>query len=161
VAAGFVAHWFWWRWRRPKRARAVLLVLFPLGALCLAPAIPPWLAALGLAPLGWAGWLNVALAVLAFTLAYVVTYSALEADSPTLGLIRHLAKHGPAGLAEDALRGFFREKSHVSLRLAALAEEEMIVEKEGSIFLAPHPYRLFRAVLFYRSRILRIGEDGG
>jgi len=156
-----VAHWFWWRWRRPKRARAVLLVLFPLGALCLAPAIPPWLAALGLAPLGWAGWLNVALAVLAFTLAYVVTYSALEADSPTLGLIRHLAKHGPAGLAEDALRGFFREKSHVSLRLAALAEEEMIVEKEGSIFLAPHPYRLFRAVLFYRSRILRIGEDGG
>ena len=91
LGALFAVHLVWWCVALPRRQRAVLLVLFFGGGLVLAPLVAWLVGGLGFAPLSWVEWLNVALAVVAFALAYVVTYSALEADSPTLSLVRHIA----------------------------------------------------------------------
>ena len=101
------------------------------------------------------------LAVIAFALAYVVTYSALEADSPTLSLVRHIASSGLGGVREEELRDFMASRPFVGARLSALVEEGMVQEREGRIHLAEHPYTLFKLVLLHRERVLGLTYHGG
>lgn len=161
LGALFAAHLVWWRVALPRRQRAVLLVLFLGGGIVLAPLVAWHVGSLGLAPLSWVEWLNVGLAVVAFALAYVVTYSALEADSPTLSLVRHIAAAGRGGLAEVELGEFMASRPFVGARLTALVDEGMVYEKEDRILLADHPYALFRMVLFHREKVLGLTSHGG
>ncbi len=157
----FVVHLAWWRIRLPQRQRPALLVLFLGGGVVLAPVVAWGVHAAGLQPLSWIQWLNVALGVLAFTLAYVVTYSALEADSPTLSLMRRVAQGGGAGVTVGQLEEFMNERPFVAARLSALIEEGMLLERGERFFLAEHPYTLFRLVLFHRRYVLCLPEHGG
>ena len=161
LGALFAAHLVWWRVALPRRQRVVLLVLFLGGGIVLAPLVAWLVGSLGFAPLSWVEWLNVALAVVAFALAYVVTYSALEADSPTLSLVRHIAAAGRRGLAEAELGEFMASRPFVGARLTALVDEGMVYEKEDRILLAEHHYTLFRMVLFHREKVLGLSSHGG
>jgi len=161
IGALFLVHLAWWRVALPRRQRAALLVLFLVGGVVLAPAVGFLCAKMGLEPLSWIQWLNVGLALVAFTLAYVVTYSALEADSPTLSLVRHIASAGSAGVREEELATFMASRPFVGARLSALLEEGMIHEREGHIHLAEHPYTLFRLVLLHREKVLGLTHHGG
>jgi hypothetical protein len=157
----FALHLIWWRIALPQRQRTALLGLFLIGGLIVAPAVGLLLGLFGFAPLSLIQWLNVALAVVAFALAYVVTYSALEADSPTLSLVRHIASAGSGGVGEETLREFMASRPFVGARLSALVEEGMVQERDGRIHLAEHPYTLFRMVLFHREKILGLTHHGG
>ncbi len=157
----FLVHLVWWRVALPRRQRPALMVLFLVGGVVLAPASAFLCAKAGLEPLSWIQWLNVVLALVAFTLAYVVTYSALEADSPTLSLVRHIASSGAEGVREEELRIFMASRPFVGARLTALVEEGMIHERAGRIHLADHPYTLFRLVLFHREKVLGLIHHGG
>jgi hypothetical protein len=138
-----------------------LLGLFLFGGLVLAPFVSLLLGGIGLGPLSFVQWLNVGLAVVAFALAYVVTYSALEADSPTLSLVRYIASAGADGVREKELREFMASRPFVGARLSALVEEGMVHEREGRIHLAEHPYTLFKLVLLHRERVLGLTHHGG
>jgi MFS family permease len=157
----FAVHLIWWRMALPRKQRAALLALFLIGGLVLAPVVGFLLGLFGFAPLSLIQWLNVALAVVAFALAYVVTYSALEADSPTLSLVRHIAAAGQGGLAEVELGEFMASRPFVGARLTALVDEGMVYEKEDRILLADHPYTLFRMVLLHREKVLGLTSHGG
>jgi hypothetical protein len=157
----FAVHLIWWRIALPQKQRTALLALFLIGGLVLSPVVGFLLGLFGFAPLSLIQWFNVALAVVAFALAYVVTYSALEADSPTLSLVRHIASAGSGGVGEEALRDFMASRPFVGARLSALVEEGMVHEKDGRIHLAEHPYTLFRMVLLHRERILGLSHHGG
>lgn len=157
----FAVHLAWWRVALPRRQRAVLLGFFLLGGLALAPLAGLLLFWFGLEPLSFVQWLNVGLAVVAFALAYVVTYSALEADSPTLSLVRYIASSGSAGVREEELRDFMASRPFVGARLSALVEEGMVLEREGRIHLAEHPYTLFKLVLLHREKVLGLTHHGG
>lgn len=161
LAVIFSVHLVWWRIAPPRRQRAWLLALFLVGGAVVAPPVAWLLGQSGLASLSWIEWLNVALAILAFALAYVVTYSALEADSPTLSLVRFVAEAGEAGAEEADLRRFMAARPFVTARLSALVEEGMVAEKNGRIVLQDHPYTLFRLVLFYREQVLGLKKQGG
>lgn len=157
----FAIHLFWWRIALPRRQRAVLLGLFLIGGLALAPLAGLLLVWFGFEQLSFVQWLNVGLAVIAFALAYVVTYSALEADSPTLSLVRHIASCGSGGVREEELRDFMASRPFVGARLSALLEEGMVQARQGRIHLAEHPYTLFRLVLLHRERVLGLTHHGG
>lgn len=157
----FFIHLVWWRFALPRRQRAILLGLFPIGGLALAPVVGLLLCWLGFEPLSVVQWLNVALAVVTFALAYVVTYSALEADSPTLSLVRHIASFGSTGASEKNLQEFMVSKPFIGARLSALIEEGMVHERDGRIHLTSHPYTLFKMVLLHRERVLGLTRHGG
>lgn len=161
VGALFLVHLLWWRIRLPRRQRPALLVLFIGGGVLLAPGASWVVHAAGLPGLGWIQWLNVGLGVLAFALAYVVTYSALEADSPTLSLMRHIGSRGGSGAGTAELVDFMEKRPFVAARVSALLQEGMLIEENGRYLLADHPYVLFRLVLFYRETVLGLGEQGG
>ena len=157
----FGVHLIWWRIALPRRQRAVLLGFFLIGGLVLAPLVGLLLGRLGVEPLSVVQWLNVGLAVVAFALAYVVTYSALEADSPTLSLVRHIASAGYRGASEENLFEFMASRPFVGARLSALLEEGMVHEQDGRLHLAEHPYTLFKIVLLHREKVLGLTRHGG
>ena len=157
----FAVHLVWWRVALPRRQRATLLGLFLIGGLALAPVVAFLLGWLGFGDLSVVQSLNVGLAVVAFALAYVVTYSALEADSPTLSLVRYIAAAGAGGVREEELCEFMASRPFVGARLSALVDEGMVHEREGRIHLAEHPYTLFKMVLLHREKVLGLTHHGG
>jgi hypothetical protein len=106
LGGALAAHVLWWRTRLPANQLAALLKLF-LAVLAL------WLcgnALLGLAGIGIAGLplapvacLHAGLLYLSAALAYVVLFSTIDADSPSINILRALDEAGPQGLTEAEL----------------------------------------------------------
>lgn len=155
VAAGFLAHLAIWRVRVPRRqTRAVLAVFFGtmLAGLALpsvAPVPPPG---------GPAEYAAVVLFVVAMTLGYTITYSALEADSPTLVLIRLIAAAGPDGLSEKELEAGADDGLLILPRLADLVRDGHVT-RDGDVYQLTEKGRRFVAVFRTFRRVL--GADKG
>ncbi len=154
----FVIHLVWWRIRLPYRQLPTLfkwfLLFFPLslGALHL----------LGLWPterVDSPATAVVALLYFSLTITYVITYSALEADSPTLTLIRWIAQR-PDGATEEELESFMATRPFIHARLKALDVDKMTVQRDGRIYLNGHPSLFFRLIIAWRALYGPINKGG-
>jgi len=94
LLASFLVQLLIWRVALPRSQTVALLLIFAV--------VPPCVLATA-ALSGHALWLpapetaRLVLAYVAFTLAYVVLYSAIEHQSPTLAIISQVAKDGSRG----------------------------------------------------------------
>ena len=93
-----------WRVRLPKsQLKALLLIFVSVWAVVVAASLA-------------AGWpiraviefLYFSLIYWSAALCYVITYSAMEGDSPTLSLTRHLHRRGEEGVSHKEIETFFR-----------------------------------------------------
>jgi hypothetical protein len=136
-------HLLIWRIRLPKRQLPSLLVLFGVVFLL-------WIAT----PFAWrldlVGLLHVALFYTSISLAYVITYSAIEGDSPTLSLIYFVSKAGEKGVPAADVDQFSAKRPFIKARLKALLVSRVIVERDGSFVLAGNPSLAFRLILGFR-----------
>ena len=139
--AAFGVHLILWRIALPRRQTAALVAIF--GGV--------WLAFLAF---GFAGGpVFIAYSSLLYwsaALAYFVTYSAMEGDSPTLSLIRHLELAGEAGISHREMEVFFEKRPFVGARIAALVNDRILIREENGYRLAGGTPFLFRIVLIYR-----------
>jgi hypothetical protein len=147
--AAFCVHVLWWRIRLPKRQLWTLLrgltAFFPLGM--------GMLCGLGLWPAAW--FTSPAIAVVALlyfslTITYVITYSALEGDSPSLSLVRWIATR-PEGVTAAELDAFMAQRPFIRARLRALQEDALTEERDGRLFIRGTPSLFFRAILAWRT----------
>lgn len=147
--AAFLLHLAWWRIRLPRRQLPTLFKLlmgfFPIGLLGLR-----WLAV-------WpAEWLLspasavVALIYTSLSITYVITYSAIEGDSPTLSLLRWVAAH-PDGVDEKNLTDFMAERPFIQARIHALFTDNLIEERNGRLRIKGRPSLFFRLILAWRT----------
>ncbi len=160
VGLAFLVHVAWWRLCLPRRQTRALLLIF-LG--CGAGAL------LGLRLLGprdgvpWprtaADYVQIGLLVLAFAAAYVITYSAVEADSPTLVLVRVIAAAGPEGLPEADLYEKASDDVLVTPRVADLVRDGMLQLDGGRYHLTGKGRRFVRIFICYRW-LLGAGKGG-
>jgi hypothetical protein len=128
----FLAHCLVWRVRVPRRAIRVLLVFFlaaPSAAALLVHALP---ALAPLAPASVWEWLHVAGAHIALSLAYIVTYSGLEEDSPSLTILVYLAEAAGAGRSHEELYGRIGDEFVIGSRLQALLAGGLVVSENGT-----------------------------
>jgi hypothetical protein len=149
----FAVHLIIWRLRLPRHQLKTLLFIF--GAV------------LGLWVLGfarhWTGILEVlhiALFYGSLSLCYVITYTAIEADSPTLSLIRFLAEAKTDGRSMEEIRLFMGLRPFVRARLSALTHAGLIQE-EGARYVAVSRAPLsFRLILGFRRLYGPISRGG-
>jgi hypothetical protein len=127
----FLAHLAVWRIYVPRRAIRVLLLFFPAAlpfAFLLVHAVP----SLGeIAPANSGEWLHVALFYVPLSLAYTVTYSALEEDSPSLTILVFLAEAGEAGRSREELYGLIGNDFVIGSRLEALLAGGLLAPVNG------------------------------
>lgn len=154
----FFMHWVWWRIALPRRQTATLLAVF-FGVLV------AWLAASHFLPGRWFTaadrWqaIHVAVVHTAFSLAYIVAYSALEHRSPSMTLLVAVADAGRVGCTPQELRGLLKGASPVEIRLDAMVHEGMVTRDGDGYRLAPKG-RAWATVLANWRRLLGMPPGG-
>lgn len=147
-ALAFLIHLIWWRIRLPRRQLPTLfkglLLFLPLGLAGLS-AVGGWPSRWLLSPAAAV----VALIYLALTIVYSITYSVLEADSPTLSLMRWIASH-PTGVRQADLDGFMASRPFVQARLRALQKDGLAEQRGDRLFMKGRPNVFFRIILGWR-----------
>jgi hypothetical protein len=154
VGALFIAwivHLAIWRWRLPKAQLKALLVIFAVvWAVAAILALAGFVGAGSFAAGSLVGFLYFCLIYWSAALCYVITYSAMEGDSPTLSLTRHLHRKAAEGVSHEEIEEFFRQRPFVGARVKALVMDNIFIEESGGYRLASGSYLFFRLILGYR-----------
>jgi len=163
LAAAFGFHLLWWRLRLPQsQLKALLVVFFITWSVVCAFA---WIGNCGFLSLGkggaFVGFPYFSLLYWSAALCYVITYSAMEGDSPTLSLTRHLHARGAEGVSHEEIEEFFRQRPFVGARVKALVTDDIFIEEEGGYRLSAGRYLFFRVILGYRRVVFGPIKSGG
>lgn len=164
LVAAFAVHWIWWRVALPSRQLRVLLLVFLGGFATAAVVCWTWPSLLLITPNEAAWWWSFVYFTIFYWAAafcYVITYSAMEGDSPTLALVLELRKARDEGWSKERLENFFAERPFLRARLSKLASEGMLVESNGIYSLARGSSPAFDLILWWRRRVLGFTEWGG
>ena len=146
-------HLLIWKVRLPKHHTRSLLILFVI-------VLGGWLALWPFHMMELSAALHVCLFYTALSFYYVITYSAIEGDSPTLSLIRHLNVRGGRGLSSRELHEFLEQRPFIKARIAALMHDGLLREENGRYFVAGRGSLFFRLILMFR-RLYGSIERGG
>lgn len=163
ILTAFAIHLAVWKIRLPKRqTRTILLIFFGLltaillGLSSLASALPQ----LGISsPPPFASYLHIAGFVISFTLAYMITYSAVEVDSPSLVMTLAIHRAGCRGLPEAEFQAMMNDALLIEPRIRDMLRDKM-VRREGEVYyLTPKGARMARLFIFHRA-LLNVGKGG-
>lgn len=163
VGTAFALHLALWRIHLPRRqTRAILLLFFGTGGGTL--ALLPWLVAslpaLGLrSPPALESYLSLAVFITAATLSYMITYSAVEADSPSLVMALAVRGAGPSGLSIDDFHARLDETVLLEPRMRDLVRDGLCRLEGHRYSLTPKGWRMARIFLLHR-RLLGLGKGG-
>lgn len=150
----FIFHLGVWKVRLPKRQTRALLIIF-FGALAAF-----FVFFRGYASLSLQGCLSVGLFVVSLTLAYIITYSAMEVDSPSLVMVNAIAGAGPEGLPKGRFDEMMTDDVLVIPRIKDLLRDGHVYLEGGRYRLTPKGESFIRIFIFYR-KLLRVPLRGG
>ena len=162
-AGAFLLHLIRWRVALPTATMRALVVTFVFGTLgglalvLLTAGIVPGLAPL--LPSDPFGVLQALLLALALTAGYVMTYPAIEVESPTLVMIQAIARRGEEGLARTTLFAQLTDEVLVAPRVRDLLSDGLAVERGGRLYLSESGRRLVELFFVWR-RVLGAREGG-
>jgi hypothetical protein len=159
----FLVHLALWKIRLPRRQiKTILIILFfgSASTLTVMAFLPPDFQLLGMPrPAGIAEFVHVALLVTALILAYMITYTAIEADSPSLVMISRVKAGGARGVRKEEFDEFLNDRLLVLPRIDDLLKDKMAVLSGGRYRLTPKGRILAEIFGRYRA-ILGLGLGG-
>lgn len=162
LLVAFVVHLILWRWRLPRAQLKALIVIFVLVWILVSLALLTVTIAANSGTGGpLVGFLYFCLFFWSAAFCYVITYSAMEGDSPTLSLTRHLHRRGDEGVSHEELEEFFQQRPFVGARVKALITDNIFIEEQGGYRLSSGRYLFFRVILGYRRVVFGQIKSGG
>jgi hypothetical protein len=162
LCAAWLLHILLWRVRLPSRQLMTLLSVFSAVWVLASVWILLSPGSFGLGDrVSAAGFIYFGLLYWSAALCYVITYSAMEGDSPTLSLTRHLHRTGQGGVPHEEIEEFFRQRPFVGARVTALVADGVLVEEGSGYRLSSGRYLFFRVILGYRRFVFGQVKAGG
>jgi len=104
-------------------------------------------------------YLQIWLYFVSLTLAYMITYSAIEVDSPSLLIIRKISKVGPIGLTRDQLEYEMNDSVLIEPRINDMLLDRMAELREERYRLTMKGILMAHLFTFYRN-LMRVGKGG-
>ena len=89
----------------------------------------------------------------------MITYSAMEADSPSLVILNHIADAGSEGVAKDVFFDSLNDDILVKPRIKDLLRDKMAYLEEGRYRLTPKGIRFARIFILFRG-LLKAPKGG-
>lgn len=142
IACLFV-HVIVWRVRFPRNRPAALFFTF----LALPPLVTAVLYGLGLfdavskaygaLSLSITEWLSIYFLHYSLSMAYILSYPAIEAVSPTLAITLMIGEADGAGVGQEELASAFNDDFLLMPRIRDLIEARLVSEREGYITITP------------------------
>ncbi|MCX5785050.1 MAG: hypothetical protein NTX59_05130 [Elusimicrobia bacterium] len=158
----FLLHFLAWKVKLPARqTKTILIIMFSGLAASLAVfVIFPFLTILGVkAPDTPAEYISVALYVASFVLAYMITYSGIEADSPTLVMMKIIADAREKGIQTEEFFNMLNNDILVKPRLRDLIIDKMVFIREERYILTAKG-KIFAEIFILYRKILGLGKGG-
>ncbi len=163
VILAFAVHVLVWKIRLPrKQTRAIILIFFGvLAAVVITlPRIAGMLPVLGLRePVPLPVYLNIICFVVSIALAYMITYSAVEVDSPSLIMVLAIYRAGDAGLAVRHFNEILNDALLVEPRIRDL-EFDRMATRNGEVYQLTAKGRLMARIFILHRRLLGAGKGG-
>ena len=104
--------------------------------------------------------LHISLFYFSTSLCYIVLYSAIYQESPTLGLMHFIAERRRDGRSKAEVVEFLARHQFVKSRLEELMESQLIREQDGRFVVSDKGSLGFRAILSYRKLYGPIPKGG-
>ena len=152
-----------WKIRIPKgQTKTLLKIFFGTLFVCL---IVVWVASKTIINLNSlllkqsSEYLHIFIYFTSIALAYIVTYSAVEVDSPSLVIVMNLAKSRKEGLDKEKLKQLINDDLLVKPRIRDLVDDKMANFNSGKYKLTARGLFLIRMFIFYR-KLLNAGKGG-
>lgn len=154
VIASWLIHIAIWRLLPDLRSLRILIWIFciPILFFLVSNFYFKWVSA--------ASALKIILIAIPSALGYVIAYSAIEIDSPTLFLFRYLLRN-PDGVERDRIMQILLSQSSIDRRIEMLVREAGFKSDPETLQLVGQPPKLFRLVWLYRAMVGRRGVKGG
>jgi hypothetical protein len=152
-----------WRIQLPKRQTRAIILLF-VGTFCCGNIAMwkygPHLGILRIyPPTSLAEYFQLSMYFFSLTLAYLITYSAVEADSPSLLIVRKIFEAGSLGLSKESLEDELDNSVLIEPRVNDLIRDKMAEFHQGKYRLKMKGILLARLFTFYRN-MLKVGKGG-
>jgi len=164
IFVAFSIHLIVWRFRLPQGQTKTLLQIF-FGTLIIGILLlwqsAPHITILSLpAPASGYEYLHLSFFYVSLTLAYIATYSALEADSPSLIMVMNIAKAGSKGLAKNTLEQKMGDDVLILPKLRELVAGGMLFLDGETYKLKPKAIFIARMFIAYRGFLKRAPKGG-
>lgn len=136
-----------WRFRHPRRHGLALFMIFvmPIFNLAILRLLYPFFT--------WLDFASIALLHLAMSFAYIQTYPAVQALSPSLRILILVRNSMPAGIKEADILEFFNSKQILEDRIHDLTVSHLASETNGALQITTKgrlfiwPFLLLRKIL--------------
>ncbi|MEW6386714.1 MAG: hypothetical protein AB1491_04270 [Thermodesulfobacteriota bacterium] len=159
----FALHLLIWKIRLPHRQMGAIVRIF-LGALAFSLGgaflaglvVPAWQPYLPGTP--WE-YLHITLFVLVVLMAYLITYTALEADSPTVVMVAMIRSAGPGGLEREKFERALSDDLLVVPRCRDLLRDGLAC-LEGDRYRLTGKGRFLARLFSHYRRVLDLGLGG-
>lgn len=158
-----LAHLIIWRVRPPRRGINTLLRIFfgsLIGALSglavlsfTCPCVNEFL------PKSLPEYLEIALFVVSLAFSYVITYTAVEAQSPSIDMVMKIAAAGPGGLPSAEFDKLAADEVLVVPRVIDLLNDGMIYDEDGKYRLTGNGSMFVKVFILYR-KFLKLPKGG-
>ena len=158
----FIIHVGLWRMRKPRNTTVAIIVLFPIGVISawgVISLIPDTYLSHNLLSDNSIDNSLALLLALALSASYVMTYPALENDSPTLKLVYWIWASNPEGISRQELCGHFSNEALVKPSITEMINERLIKLNGNSLMLTKRGRRLVRFYQAWR-KLLRTDIGG-
>lgn len=136
----FVVHFIIWKIRIPRRqTNALLGIFFATFILSIIFLKPDFFESLYIFVL-----------FTSLTLGYIITYSAIEVDSPSLSLVMAFDKSAKDGLSREEISKFMTNEKLVITRINDLVRDKLIYNDSSKFKLTVKGRRFIRIFILYR-----------
>jgi len=161
-ATAFCLHLVIWKIYLPIRQTRAILNIF-IGVLffgCIAFVCFPHVTLFGVAaPTKVAEYIQIVFLFVSLTMAYIITYSAIEADSPSIVIILKIYEAGISGLHKDVLARELNNSVLILPRIRDLVMDKMATLVDGRYIIKTKGVWMVLIVSFYR-RLIGVGMGG-
>jgi hypothetical protein len=145
----FVIHVFWWHIRMPRSATLALLFLFTTVIALF----------ITFSSLTTHQLVELMLLYSSCALVYVILYSAIEQQSPTLAIVEFIHRFGEEGCDESALYQHVCPDEEMTKRLQVMQQSGWVKTHDGHSYLSQKG--VYLATLFYYSSAIFGLRSGG
>jgi hypothetical protein len=163
LLAAFAVHLAVWRIRLPRRhTRAIAAIFLGVQGAVLAslPRLAAAFPALGIpSPVPAATWVSLSGFALSATMAYAITYTAIEADSPSLVLALAIGRAGAGGLSREEILRDMTDATLVDPRIRDLVRDGL-VRIDGDRYRITPKGRCMARLFARHRRLLGLGTGG-
>ncbi|MCP4989956.1 MAG: hypothetical protein GY928_29085 [Colwellia sp.] len=162
--SAFVIHLVLWKIRLPKRQiKTILQIFFAVLAVGIIALwnLPDTVSFCGITPPACLPeYIQISMFFISLTLAYMITYTALEADSPSLVIMMVINAAGTCGLDKESFDELMNDDILVIPRIRDLILNKKVKMDGDRYVLTPKGVLFARIFVTYR-KIMNVSHKGG